>query len=105
MIGDREHRDDEPPAENFGPLDAMIRLNPPPLQPGQFGATVPAFIERYFRLIVVRHVFPDGSESLTEQRYPTVTQAIHGMSFKVAFLQGRGYTVVDEARTVSREDR
>lgn len=96
MIGDRERPDDPgdvpqgapyEPEEGYGPLDAMVRLNPP-------GGLPPAWVERYGRLIVLRHTWPGAPSSVTECPYGTEADALRAMAHKVAFLIRRGYHLV-----------
>lgn len=94
MIGDREQRDDEGPVEEWGPLDAMVRLNPPPDDNGLGIPRPPAWVERYGRTVVVRHTFPDDNSATTETPHASDAAAIRGLATQVAALLRRGYTLV-----------
>lgn len=108
MIGDRENREDdvpEEPAEEYGPLDAMVRLDPPPSpyipgDPISSLALPPAWVERYDRVVIVRHTFvnaPDGCrESYSERACPSAAVATREMARQIAVLLSRGYQVVTE---------
>lgn len=91
MIGDREGPNPhEADADDLGPLDAMVRLNPPE------SSMPPAWVERYGRVVVIRHTFPGGSSPTTETVHPSEADAIRGVARAVAVLTGRNYEVVPE---------
>jgi hypothetical protein len=100
MIGDREDREPET-ADDLGPLDAAVRLNPPPTisrQGDPIGSLPlpPAWVERYDQVVVLRHVFDNQRESTTTTSYRSAADALRGFAQRVAFLTGRGYQVVEE---------
>jgi hypothetical protein len=90
MIGDRETPREEI-TEELPPLDHVVRLNPPPVDP----PLPPAWVERHGRIVVIRHTWPSGEEGLTERVYPTVGKALIGYATQVSFLRHRGYTDAD----------
>jgi hypothetical protein len=112
MIGDSEgrNRQDGDPCEgdpfcpqgmglhyhddsgSHGPLDAAVRLNPPVDIQVQLP---PAWVERYGRLIVIRHVYDSQRESVTETMHPTEARAVQALARAVGVLYGRGYSRVD----------
>lgn len=105
MIGDREVPDETPDDDGlYGPLDAMVRLNPPPATLGNPLTLPPMWVERYGPFVVMRSTFvgpypPDAPhESTTERLCPTEAVAIREMARLIAVLQGRGYTVVNDDR-------
>jgi hypothetical protein len=100
MIGDQEYPEDREQglaeqAEGYGPLDAMVRLEPPVPPPGQ-PPTPPAYVERYDRFVVLRHVFLGGEEVTHEVLHPSAAHAIRAMATAIGALQGRGYRLVAE---------
>lgn len=91
MIGDRESAPDEP-QECWGPLDAMVRLTPPPME----GRPL-VWVERYDLLVVCRYTHGGSDEGVTrEQRYPSATAALHAFTTAVAKLLGNGYRLVGD---------
>lgn len=86
MIGDREYGQDPAGQEPmYGPLSAMLRLNPPDGRPI-------VWIERYDCLVVVRYGSSPGV--VREQNYPTVKGALCAIARVVASLCWNGYTPV-----------
>lgn len=90
MIGDRENRDDdyEVPEVDHGPLDAMVRMEPPEDLP------VPAWVERHGTVVIVRHTHGTGPNVLRESYCSSVAAAVVHYAREVGRLQARGYRVV-----------
>lgn len=91
MIGDREHNDgyEREPVVDFGPLDAMVRLEPPQDLP------VPAWVERHGSLVVIRHTHADDGPDVTREIYcPSTSAAIHRYARAVGEMVAQGYRVV-----------
>jgi len=92
VIGDDERWETpEECAEGYGPLDAAVRLNPPD---GGVFQLPPAWVERYDRLVVIRHVYDKQREAVTETMHPTAAAAVQALARAVGALYGRGYTRV-----------
>jgi hypothetical protein len=89
VIGDRETPgDDEAAVDDYGPLLAVCRLNPPPGNP-------PLWLERYASVVVSRHVWPDTSESVTVRACGTEARALRSYATQLAVFLGRGYVDAD----------
>lgn len=90
MIGDREHGDgyEREPKVDLGPLDAMVRLEPPDDLP------IPAWIERYGAVVVIRHTHADGPGVAREIYCSSDGTAVQRYARAVAELVDRGYQVI-----------
>lgn len=83
----------------YGPLDAMVRLSPPPVDPAAPSITNDlVFVERYGRIVVVRHRDPlgVGADVLRETAYPTEAVALRHFAHRVGLFLHDAYTPMED---------